>query len=78
MSLPNTYNISFDFQNVILFMIPTVYVLFFPQLYGHMWVQRKKHYQAFAKEKSMASLIVPEQFKVFKNLEGVKKLCPVG
>jgi hypothetical protein len=58
--LPNTFNISFDFESVIFIVIPILYALIFPGLYGHMWVHRSKHYAAFAKERSIASLIVPD------------------
>ena len=73
-SMPNALNIAFDWESCIFYGIPTIYILFFPQLYMHMWTQRRKHYDAFNKEKSKISLFVPEKYKLFQNIDGVKAL----
>ncbi|CAG5095319.1 Oidioi.mRNA.OKI2018_I69.XSR.g14132.t1.cds [Oikopleura dioica] len=39
--LPNTWNLSFDYYYVLIGIIP-LYVIYFPQLYSHMFRQRKK------------------------------------
>jgi very-long-chain (3R)-3-hydroxyacyl-CoA dehydratase len=39
--LPNSWNLSFDYYYVLIGVIP-LYVIFFPQLYSHMFRQRKK------------------------------------
>jgi very-long-chain (3R)-3-hydroxyacyl-CoA dehydratase len=45
LEMPNSYNFAFKFDYLLL-SLPVVYGLFFPQLYGHMWIQRKKFYSA--------------------------------
>jgi very-long-chain (3R)-3-hydroxyacyl-CoA dehydratase len=44
--MPNKFNISFIYEDVIFVCIPLFYILGFPGLYKHMWVQRSKHYKS--------------------------------
>lgn len=42
--MPNSFNVAFVFEDVIWWAIPLAYLIGFPPLYNHMWVQRAKHY----------------------------------
>lgn len=72
--LPNRYNFSFNYEDAIFWIIPTLYILFFPGLYMHMWGQRAKHYKARNHEISTAFLRVPDKFKTFIPIHSLQKL----
>ena len=72
--MPNALNIVFDYEFFIKWYIPIIYVIFFPQLFMHMWVQRQKYYKNYKaqkkiyfeelrKQREKESLIVPEKYK---------------
>lgn len=42
-SMPNTLNVAFDLTFIVQYVIPLLYICIFPQLYGHMWIQRAKY-----------------------------------
>ena len=76
--MPNTVNFCFDFRMSILLWIPATYVMFFPGLFGHMVTQRKKYYEAQAKERAAEALTVPAKFRQFRTIEGLKKFTNNG
>ena len=49
-SLPNAFNISFDFYSFLVFTM-FLYIPLFPQLYGHMIKQRRKIIGGYSPEK---------------------------
>ena len=77
--LPNKYNISFVFEDVVFWGIPLLYLFGFPPLYGHMWTQRDKHYKTRKRLIAEEMLRVPDRFKTFMPIKGLQKLqFPAG
>lgn len=69
--LPNQFNMSFVFEDVVFWGIPLMYLVGFPPLYKHMWVQREKHYVTRQKLIATESLKVPDRFKTFMPIKGL-------
>ena len=42
--MPNTWNFAFDFETVVMYILPVIYLFGFPPLYMYMLSQRKKFY----------------------------------
>jgi hypothetical protein len=42
--MPNAWNFAFDYETIVMFVLPVVYLFGFPPLYMYMLSQRKKFY----------------------------------
>ena len=49
--MPNMWNFAFDFETVVMYILPVVYLFGFPPLYMYMLSQRKKFYATEATAK---------------------------